>query len=98
MQALSPRWAVLARLFVLTACALTRDPPVPPPITRAAIYDMRKIRFMPFEDGASIRQKIDQSFKQETPESYETGPGGGRVYNDLAISGGGSDAAFGRAA
>jgi hypothetical protein len=95
MQALSPRWAVLALLLVLTACSLTRDPPVPPPITRAAIYDMRKIRFMPYEDSDSIRQSIAQSFAQETSESYETGPGGERVYNYLAVSGGGSDGAFG---
>src|SRR5688572_18621992 len=96
MQALSPRWAVLALLLVLTSCAaLTRDPPVPPPISRAAPFDFRQIRFLPFEDGATIRQSIERSFHEETPENYQIGPQGERVYSYLAISGGGSDGAFG---
>ncbi len=96
MQALSPRWAVLALLLVLTSCAaLTRDPPVPPPISRAAPFDFRQIRFLPFEDGATIRESIERSFQEETPDNYTTGPGGERVYNYLAVSGGGSDGAFG---
>src|SRR4030095_4679425 len=96
MQALSPRWGVLALSLVLTNCAvLTRDPPVPPPISRAAAFDFRQIRFLPFEDGATIRQSIERSFMEETAEDYTTGPGGERVYNYLAVSGGGSDGAFG---
>jgi len=96
MQASSPRWAVLALLLVLTSCAaLTRDPPVPPPISRAAPFDFRQIRFLPFEDGATIRQSIERSFVEETAESYATGPGGERLYDYLAVSGGGSDGAFG---
>jgi hypothetical protein len=81
---------------LLSACStLTRDPPVPAPISRAAPFEIRQIRFLPFEDGATIRQSIDYSFKQETADNYSTGPSGERVYNYLAISGGGSDGAFG---
>src|SRR5215216_5020134 len=96
MLALSPRWAVLALSLVLSSCAvLTRDPPVPPPISRAAPFDFRQIRFLPFEDRATIKQSIERSFVEETAENYTTGPGGERVYNYLAVSGGGSDGAFG---
>lgn len=92
---------VLRLLVVLLAvttagcAALTRDPPAPPPISRATVFDLEKIRFLPFEEIDSIRQSIDQSFSEETPENYQIGPGGERVYNYLAISGGGSDGAFG---
>jgi hypothetical protein len=96
MQAFSPRWAVLALSIVLSGCAvLTRDPPVPPPLARATPFDFRHIRFLPFEDEAAIRQSIERSFAQETAESYTIGPGGERTYNYLAVSGGGSDGAFG---
>src|SRR6185436_4299186 len=96
MQALSPRWAVLALSLVLTGfAALTRDPPVPPTISRAEPFDFRQLRFLPYEDGATIRQSIEGSFMEETAEDYTTGPGGERVYNYLAVSGGGSDGAFG---
>jgi hypothetical protein len=96
MLALSPRWAVLSLPLVLTSCAvLTRDPPVPPPLSRAAPFDFRQIRFLPFEDSATIRQSIERAFHQETPDNYTTGPGGEHVYTYLAVSGGGFDGAFG---
>lgn len=86
----------LVLAVALPACGtLTRDPPVPPPISRAAVFEISQIRFLPFEDVATIRQSIDQSFKEETPENYQIGPEGERVYSYLAISGGGSDGAFG---
>jgi hypothetical protein len=86
----------LVLAVALPACsALTRDPPGPPPVSRAAVHEISQIRFLPFEDVAVIQQSIDQSFKQETPENYQIGPEGERVYNYLAVSGGGSDGAFG---
>ncbi len=64
---------VLRLLVVLLAvttagcAALTRDPPAPPPISRATVFDLEKIRFLPFEEIDSIRQSIDQSISEETP-------------------------------
>src|SRR5687767_15412953 len=89
MQALSPRWAVLALLLVLTSCAaLTRDPPVPPPISRAAPFDFRQILFLPFE-GAAIRQSIERAVVVEAVDDYSTGAGGGRGDNYLVVFCGG---------
>jgi hypothetical protein len=90
------RWAILALVAILPACStLTRDPPAPPPISRAAVLDFKQIRFLPFEDIASIQASVERSFDEETPENYDIGPQGERVYSYLAISGGGSDGAFG---
>lgn len=86
----------LALVILLPGCArLTRDAPAPPPISRAVLSDFSAIRFLPFEDVASIQFSVEQSFKGESPENYETGPQGERAYNYLAVSGGGSDGAFG---
>jgi hypothetical protein len=90
------RWAILALVAILPACGtLTRDPPAPPPISQAAVLDFKQIRFLPFEDIASIQASVERSFDEETPENYDIGPQGERVYSYLAISGGGSDGAFG---
>src|SRR5262245_12044086 len=42
-----------------------------------------------------MRKSIRQAFLTETPDSYDTLADGWRSYNYLAISGGGSDGAFG---
>lgn len=91
-----PHWAALALIAMLPACStLTRNPPAPPPISRAAVSDFKEIRFLPFENVASIQTSVEQSFYAESPENYDAGQQGERVYNYLAISGGGSDGAFG---
>ncbi|HEY1385365.1 MAG TPA: patatin-like phospholipase family protein, partial [Dongiaceae bacterium] len=54
-----------------------------------------KIRYLPFEEGEAIGKWVEQFYLGETPDNYDVGPGGEHVYNYLAISGGGSDGAFG---
>lgn len=89
-------WVSPLCAIVLCACGgLTREEAMPPPISRAAISDIASIRYLPFEDVKSIVDGIQNSFSSEAPESYEIGPQGERIYSYLAISGGGSDGAFG---
>jgi hypothetical protein len=54
----------------LPACStVTRDPPVPPPVSRAAPFDMRQIRHLRFEGIATIRQGVGQSFREQAAEA-----------------------------
>jgi len=88
--------AVAILALLLSACStLTRQPPAQPPVSLSAIGDFGTIRYLPFEGAAPIQAAIEQSFNDETPEDYDTGPQGERIYNYLAVSGGGSDGAFG---
>jgi hypothetical protein len=90
--------AVLMGASMLCACStLTREEAAPPPVSKAIVqdFDTVKIRYSPFEEGASISKSVEDAYLTETPDNYEIGPGGEHVYNYLAVSGGGSDGAFG---
>jgi hypothetical protein len=83
---------------VLSACStLTRVEPAEPPVSRVTVqdFDNSKIRYLPFEEGGAIGKMVEQAYLEETPDNYDIGPAGEHVYNYLAISGGGSDGAFG---
>lgn len=83
---------------VLCACStLTREEAAPPPVSNAVVqdFDNVKIRYSPFEEGSSISKSVERAYLTETADNYDVGPGGEHVYNYLAISGGGSDGAFG---
>jgi len=89
---------VLLGATILCGCStLTRQEAATPPVSRVVVqdFDVGKIRFLPFEEGDAIRENITQAYLHETPDSYDIGPAGEHVYNYLAISGGGSDGAFG---
>jgi hypothetical protein len=89
---------ILALTLGLGACGtLARQPAAPPPISAAIneSFDGEQIRYMPLEDLAGIQAHIQESFTGESPECYSIGPDGKRVYDYLAVSGGGSDGAFG---
>jgi hypothetical protein len=89
---------ILVALAIVGGCStLTREEPAPPPISRVNVegFESSDIRMTPFEMGDEIRKKMAQAFLEETPESYDVGPGGEHIYNYLAVSGGGSDGAFG---
>ena len=84
--------------LALGACStLTREPAAQPPVSRATVLDLDTgtIRYLPFEDVAVIQNGIAEAYRVETPENYDTGSEGERTYNYLAISGGGSNGAFG---
>ena len=89
---------ILVALAILGGCGtLTREEAAAPPISRANVegFESGDIRMMPFEMGDEVRKKMEQAFFEETPESYDVGPGGEHIYSYLAVSGGGSDGAFG---
>ena len=88
----------LAGGAMLCACStLTREPAAEPPISRATVADLDSstIRYLPFEDLSGFQRDIAEAFRTETEDSYHVEPGGERVYSYLAVSGGGSDGAFG---
>jgi hypothetical protein len=76
---------------------LPREPAAPPPITAIEVQDFEAdpIRYLPFEDPNAVSNAIAEAYNNETPDNYTTGPDGEHIYNYLAISGGGSDGAFG---
>lgn len=85
-------------LLSLGACGtLARQPAAEPPVTSAQIdtFTEPHLRFTPLEDLAALQESIAAAFATETAESYTIDTAGRPVYNYLAISGGGSDGAFG---
>src|SRR5262245_56128636 len=91
-------YAAVCGAVMLCACgALTRVQPVEPPLSRVTVMDFTgaKIRYLPFEDSAAIHDMVERAYLQETPDNYDIGPDGEHIYSYLAISGGGSDGAFG---
>ncbi len=90
--------AALTSIVVLCGCGtLARELAAPPPVSPVSVQDFgaEQIRFLPFENQSVIAKSIEQAYVGESPENYDIGPQGEHVYNYLAISGGGSDGAFG---
>ncbi len=87
---------VVAVALSLTACSTLTRNPVPLEVQdNPSIAGYDNIRFFPLTDPEPVRDSIRQAFLAETPDSYETLPDGSRRYDYLAVSGGGSDGAFG---
>jgi|RhiMethySRZTD1v2_1073278.scaffolds.fasta_scaffold06102_6 Patatin-like phospholipase len=80
--------------LLLTGC-VTRHPVPLEAQDEPSIAGFANIRYFPLTDVEPMREAIRQSFLTEGPDSYETLAPGWRRYNYLAISGGGSDGAFG---
>jgi hypothetical protein len=89
----------LATTFVvllLTGCGtLLRDPVPLEAKNDPSVPGFTDIRFYPLTEVEPMRKAIRQAFLTETPDNYETLADGWRRYHYLAISGGGSDGAFG---
>jgi hypothetical protein len=82
--------------FALGACSTLSRHPVPLDVQDdPSIAGYEEIRYIPLTEPEGIRNGIREAYLTETPESYETLPDGSRVYSYLAVSGGGSDGAFG---
>jgi Patatin-like phospholipase len=80
----------------VAACTTLIRHPVPLDVQdNPSIAGYEDIRYLPFTDPAPVREAIREAYLTETPESYETLPDGSHRYNYLAVSGGGSDGAFG---
>jgi hypothetical protein len=82
-------------MLLLSACqALLRDPApnFGPP---ASLEGFSHIRYYPFELDLALTPSLNAAFIGETPDCYEVGADGSIYYDYLAVSGGGSDGAFG---
>lgn len=85
-------------IILLSGCStLTRDEAVAPPIWRVVVegFESKAVRFSPYGDVENFSNDVKQAFLTETDDNYEIGPNGEHIYNYLAVSGGGSDGAFG---
>ncbi|HKP22433.1 MAG TPA: patatin-like phospholipase family protein [Dongiaceae bacterium] len=82
-------------VLVLAGCSALRHPVPLEAQNDPSIPGFTDIRFFPLTDFEPMRKSIRQAFITETPDNYETLADGWRAYNYLAISGGGSDGAFG---
>ena len=80
----------------LGACtSLTRNPVPLEAQVDPSVGTYEDIRFFPLTEAEPVRDAIHAAFINETADCYETLPDGTHVYNYLAVSGGGSDGAFG---
>jgi predicted acylesterase/phospholipase RssA len=88
--------AITFVVLLVTGCGSLLRHPVPLEAQNdPSISGFTDIRFFPLTDVEPMRKSIRQAFLTETPDNYETLADGWRRYNYLAISGGGSDGAFG---
>jgi hypothetical protein len=82
-------------VLVLAGCSALRHPVPLEAQNDPSIPGFTDIRFFPLTDVEPMRRSIRQAFLNETPDNYQALADGWRSYNYLAISGGGSDGAFG---
>ena len=87
--------AVMVAVLLLTGCSALRHPVPLEAQNDPSIPGFTDIRFFPLTDVEPMRRSIRQAFLTETSDNYQTLADGWRSYNYLAISGGGSDGAFG---
>ncbi len=82
--------------LVLTSCGtILRSPSPVDTGGRAEIDGFENVRHWPLTNPKPLVDSIYQAYATESPDNYETLPTGERVYNYLAVSGGGSVGAFG---
>ena len=95
------RIALLAPILLLAACADILRHPAPPDETPPTFEGFDKVRYYPLdrkeghEEWRDWTVMIAETYKNESPENYVIGADGVATYSYLAISGGGSDGAFG---
>lgn len=89
--------SLLLPILFLSACADILRHPAPPPTFEG--FD--KVRYYPLDAREGHDEwndwtvMITETYKNESPENYVIGADGVATYSYLAISGGGSDGAFG---
>ncbi len=81
--------------LLCSGCATTRHPVPPDLITKAQIANMEEVRIVMGAHNTALQENLVMSAKQERAEDFPVGPDGVKVYPVLAISGGGSNGAYG---
>ena len=80
----------------LAGCGVLPRNPVPPELTAvASIPGMPDVRAWAGRPSAAMARDFERSFQQESPADFPRGPDGIVRYPHLALSGGGSNGAFG---
>jgi hypothetical protein len=88
----------LPLLIALAGCGtLARQPAAEPPLKSFRLdgFAEERVRFVPVEELTVFQDAIVQAYATETADNYTIDAEGRHVYDYLAISGGGSDGAFG---
>ncbi|MDY0884837.1 patatin-like phospholipase family protein [Dongia soli] len=90
---------IVALLFLAGCAELLRDP-APPTGMPIQPDGFDHVRYYPIggeldKPSSEIPLALDRAYLNETPDNYEFSPDGVPIYNYLAVSGGGSDGAFG---
>lgn len=89
------RLALIAPLLLVAACANILRQPAPPDQPPPTFEGFSKIRYYPLDPDDDWVTPIANSYKGEASENYVMGADGVATYSYLAVSGGGSDGAFG---
>lgn len=95
------RMCLLTPLLLLAACADIGRHPAPPNQPPPTFEGFEKVRYYPLDPRDSHDEwkdwtaAIADSYKNEPADSYVMGADGVATYSYLAVSGGGSDGAFG---
>jgi len=92
----APRLSALLLLMALLAgCTPLLRQPAPTDRQPPVFAGFQQIRYYPLEPDMPLPASVRDAYIIEPPSAYEQKPDGSFVYNYLAISGGGSDGAFG---
>ncbi|GAB2178413.1 patatin-like phospholipase family protein [Dongia sp. agr-C8] len=81
-------------LFALTGCEALLRQPAPTDRAPPVLEGFKDVRYYPMNPALPPPPSVGEAFLNEPADSYERNPDS-LVYNYLAVSGGGSDGAFG---
>jgi len=81
--------------LALPGCATLRHPVPQALVDKATLDNMDDIRFIAGETNTELQENLLRSIKQEGPGIFNLGPDRKKAYPILAISGGGTDGAYG---
>lgn len=96
MGRLARRLVLIGLAASLAGCGVLPRNPVPPELTAAAtIPGMPDVRAWAGRPNAEMERDLARSFEQESPADFPRGADGIVRYPHLALSGGGSNGAFG---
>jgi hypothetical protein len=82
-------------LTALTGCEALLRLPAPTDRPPPPLEGFKDIRYYPLDTEVALPSSVFQAYADESADSYEKAPDGSVTYSYLAVSGGGSDGAFG---